>query len=106
MSSSPPIYISLNGDLYTDKNKSMVGTICGDHRLITLEAFLDSLANTTQTAKEDGNYSLALALKNMVEKCPADILQSRDIVLEITSTVDQKNKALTHKFRVSAQERK
>lgn len=101
-----PIFISLNGDLYADKSKELVGTINGDHRLTTLDAFLDALNSSSECAKIRGDYTLGTALRNMVEKCPANILQSHDVVVEVTATIDQKSNAITHKFRVCSQERK
>jgi hypothetical protein len=41
----------------------------------------------------------------MVDKCPAELLASRDVVIEVTCKIEPKKNELTHTFRVSAKER-
>lgn len=104
--SEAPIYILLNGDLYSDKSKAMVGSIIGDARLVALDAFLDSLSNANEFAEANGNCAMSTALRQMVDKCHPKLLANSDVVMEITSKLDLERKEMTHVFRIRAQAKK
>lgn len=104
--SEAPIYILLNGDLYSDASKTMVGSIIGDTRLVALDAFLDSLSNTNEFADDIGNCSMSTALRQMVEKCHPKLLANSEVVMEITSKLNLERNEMTHVFRIRAQAKK
>lgn len=99
-----PIYICLSGDLYSDKNKTMAGTLVGDHRLVALDAFIDSLSNSEMQEKE--KCTLSDAFRLIVEKCHPKILEKNDLIVEITSKLNLERQEMNHTFRVSAKARK
>lgn len=101
-----PIYICMSGDLYADKSKAMAGTLVGDHRLTSLDAFIDSLSNSEKHEHEKGNFTLGEALRLIVQKCHPHILEKSDLVVEITSKVDIEKQEMSHVFRVSAKAKK
>lgn len=101
-----PIYISLSGDLYADKNKTMAGTLIGDHRLSALDAFLDSLSNSEKHEQGNGSCILGDALRLIVQKCHPNILAKSDLVVEVTTKLNPEKKEMSHVFRVSAKAKK
>lgn len=103
--SESPLYISLNGAIYCDKSKTLVGVL-SDARLVALDAFLDSLSNSKEFVETKGNFTMADALRQMVEKCHPKLLANSDVVMEVTSKLDLDKKEMTHVFRISAQPKK
>lgn len=99
-----PIFICLSGDIFADKNKSMVGTVCGDPRMVSLEAFLDSLASNESTRSKN-TFGMADAFRMLVQKCHPDILKSNDVIVEVKSALDLEKKEMTHTFRITTQEK-
>lgn len=104
--SEVPIYISLSGDLYTDKNKTMVGTLNGDHRMAALEAFLDSLSNTSELSTSKGDMTLSDGMRALVDKCHPKILANNDVVIEVTCKMDTVKKEVCHTFRICTNPKK
>lgn len=101
--SDAPIFICLSGDVYADRNKGLVGTVCGDPRMVSLEAFLDSLSNECELGK--GLFSMSDAFRLLVKKCNPNILQANDVVVEVKSALDLEKKEMTHTFRITTQEK-
>jgi hypothetical protein len=104
--SDVPLYISLQGDLFADTSKMMVGSVLGDKRLVALDAFLDALSNAKEFQEASGNLSMGDALRQMVEKCHPNILAKCDIIMKVTCKMDTEKKEITHTFQISAVERK
>lgn len=103
--SDVPIFICLSGDVYADKNKDLIGTVCGDPRMVSLEAFLDSLSSGCELAKSRDSLSMGDTFRLLVKKCNPNILQANDVVIEIKSSLDLEKKEMTHTFRITAQEK-
>ena len=101
--SDAPIYICLSGDVYADKNRALVGTVCGDARMVALEAFLDSLSHSNELTKAKGSFSMSDAFRLLVKKCNPDILKSNDVVVEVKCFLDSDKKEMTHTFRITTQ---
>lgn len=99
--SEAPIFICLSGDVYADKNKSLIGTVCGDPRMTALEAFLDSLSHGNELTKAKGSFSMSDAFRLLVKKCSPEILKSSDVVVEVKSSLDTEKKEMTHTFRIT-----
>lgn len=99
--SDAPIYICLSGDVYADKDKSLVGTVCGDARMAALEAFLDSLAHGNELTKAKGSFSMSDAFRLLVKKASPEILKSNDVIVEVKTSLDTEKKEMTHTFRIT-----
>jgi hypothetical protein len=103
--SDAPIFICLSGDVYADRNKGLVGTVCGDPRMVSLEAFLDSLSHDIERTESKGPFSMSDAFRLLVKKCNPNILQANDVVVEVKSALNTEKKEMTHTFRITTQEK-
>lgn len=100
MQTNKPIFINLSGsEIFGDAK--LIGNVASDPRLIALDAFLNSLAESSEEMKSN----MASMFRSVVDKCPEKILADRDLVIEVTSSIDPKRHEIVHKFRITAPER-
>jgi hypothetical protein len=100
-----PIYLNLSGDFKIPNSKTS-GSIAGDYRIATLNAFLQSLNETVAANQEKGDYTLDKALRLFVKKADPALLKTSDIVVEVTSKIDPEKHEVVHSFRIASQPKK
>lgn len=94
-----PIYLNLSGDFTIpsegERSPPIAGSVSGDLRLASLDAFLEAL-NSAEANCTENNATHSLV--KYLAKCKAHCRE--DTVLQITSILDASANKLTHSFRV------
>jgi hypothetical protein len=97
-----PIYINLSGDyvIPRDCRPTESGSVNGDLRLASLDAFLTSL-HDAYTGGSRTQFTEALGL--VISKCNDRKSDIGDLILKITSSVSPKTNEMTFTFTLSNQ---
>lgn len=100
-----PIYINLSGDYKIQSlagEKPKVGSISGDLRLASLDAFLSSLGTAMSKTKEPGQTrsDLTEALSIVVDRCLAENSGCKSVTLSITSKLSPEIHEMQYNFSV------
>lgn len=103
--SFPPIFINLNGDYKMPRwgaTPPQVGSVSGDLRLASLDAFIAGLENALASKSGvEGNQSLAGALTVLIANCKQGLPERSDLTLSITSKLNPASNELTYNFSVT-----
>lgn len=97
-----PLLLNLTGQftIPVQGTEPVSGSVSGDLRLASLDAFLSCLADQLAPGTT-GEAVFAKAVTELLLHCAPDVLVKNDVILSITTGVDRSTQTLINSFKFS-----